>query len=36
LLENEELLGELKANCLKAKEIENWENETIILKEIYL
>ncbi len=35
LLSNAELLNQLKENCLKAKEIENWEKETEILKEIY-
>ena len=35
LLENEERLSELKLNCIRAKEILNWENETEILKEIY-
>lgn len=34
-LEDEVLLNRLKQNCLKAKEVENWENETEILKEIY-
>lgn len=35
VLSNETRLAELKENCLKAKEIENWENETLILAEIY-
>jgi glycosyltransferase involved in cell wall biosynthesis len=35
LLFDTELLNQLKMNCMKAKEIENWEKETEILKEIY-
>lgn len=35
LLADEQLLSQLKENCLKAKEIENWEQEIEILKEIY-
>ncbi len=35
LLDDEVLLNELKSNCLKAKEIENWEKETEVLKQIY-
>lgn len=35
VLSNETRLAELKENCLKAKEIENWENETLILAKIY-
>ena len=35
LLSDTELLNHLKDNCLKAKEIENWEKETEILQEIY-
>ena len=35
LLTDSPLLDQLKANCLKTKEIENWEKETELLKEIY-
>ncbi len=35
LLENENLLNEMKLNCAKAKQIENWENEVMKLSEIY-
>ncbi len=35
LLADSPLLDQLKANCLKTKEIENWEKETELLKEIY-
>ena len=35
VLSDDLLLNELKQNCLKAKEEENWEKETEILKEIY-
>jgi len=35
LLADSPLLDQLKANCLKTKEMENWEKETELLKEIY-
>ncbi len=35
VLSDTSLLSLLKENCLKAKEIENWETETEVLKEIY-
>ena len=35
LLTDSPLLDQLKVNCLKTKEIENWEKETELLKEIY-
>jgi len=35
LLENDSKLVELKGNCLKAKEVLNWEIETTILEQIY-
>jgi glycosyltransferase involved in cell wall biosynthesis len=35
IFSDEDLLLQLKENCKKAKEIENWEKETEILKEIY-
>lgn len=35
LLTNETELDQLKANCIQAKEFENWEKETEVLKEIY-
>lgn len=35
LLSNETELTQLKANCIQAKELENWEKEIEVLKEIY-
>lgn len=36
IISNEDLLHQLKENCKKAAEFENWENETAVLKKIYL
>jgi glycosyltransferase involved in cell wall biosynthesis len=36
ILDNHGLLYQLKENCKKAAQIENWENETHVLKDIYL
>lgn len=35
LLSNDAELAKLKTNCIQAKEFENWEKETEVLKEIY-
>ncbi|HLV41017.1 MAG TPA: glycosyltransferase [Brumimicrobium sp.] len=36
LLNNPSLLNELKENCKKAAQIENWEHESKVLEEMYL
>jgi glycosyltransferase involved in cell wall biosynthesis len=36
LLENPQILSQYKINCIKAAEIENWQNEKLKLKELIL
>lgn len=36
ILDNPELLAQLKENCQKAAAVENWEEESKVLQEIYL
>lgn len=36
LLDDPVLLAQLKENCIKAAQIENWEHESTVLEEIYL
>ncbi|MBI1836035.1 MAG: glycosyltransferase [Flavobacteriia bacterium] len=35
IFENENLLLEMKKNCKKAKLLENWKNEEVVLNQIY-